>query len=45
MKWDMNTMQFVRNLLLEEVPKKRIAIRSGRQLLFVNPYTILYVQS
>lgn len=45
LKWDINTMQFVRNLLLETPPQKRMAIRSGRQVLFVNPYTILYVQS
>ena len=45
MKWDVNTTRFVRSLLLEALPQKRMAIRSGRQVLFVNPYTILYVQS
>ncbi len=45
MKWDINTTQFIRNLLLEKPPQKRIPIRSGRQMLFVNPYMILYVQS
>ena len=45
MKWDMDTTRFVRNLLLESPPKKRIAVRSGRQTLYVNPYTVLYAQS
>lgn len=43
--WDINTTQFVRNLLLEEMPKKRMAIHSGRQVIFVNPNMILYVQT
>lgn len=45
MKWDINTTQFVRNLLLESPPKKRMAIRSGRQTLYINPYMVLYAQS
>ena len=45
LKWDINTMQFVRNLLLEAPPQKRMAIRSGRQTLYINPYMVLYVQS
>ena len=42
---DMNSMQFVRNLLLKQPPRKRIPIQSGKQTIYVNPYTILYVQS
>ena len=38
-------MQFVRNLLLKQPPRKRIPIQSGKQTIYVNPYTILYVQS
>lgn len=43
--WDINTTQFVRNLLLEEIPEKRMAVRSGQQIIFVNPNLILYVQA
>lgn len=43
--WDINTTQFVRNLLLEESPTKRMEIHSGRQTLFVNPNLLLYVQA
>lgn len=42
---DVNTMQFVRDLLLEKPSAKRMAFRSGKQTLLINPYTILYVQS
>ncbi len=40
---DINTMQFVRNLLLERPARTRLALRSGRQTIFINPDTILYV--
>lgn len=42
---DINTTQFVRNLLLEFPSARRIAVRSSTQTIFVNPLTILYVQS
>ena len=42
---DMNTMQFVRSLLLDRPSGRRIPIRSGTQTIFVNPNTVLYVQS
>lgn len=42
---DANSMQFVRNLLLKGPAKRRISIRSGTQTVFVDPYTVLYVQS
>lgn len=42
---DLNTIQFVRNLLLEVPSVSRIPIKSGTQTVFVNPHTILYVQS
>lgn len=40
-----NTTQFVRNLLLEQPFNQRFAVQSGKQTLFINPFTILYVQS
>ena len=42
---DMNTMQFVRNLLWDHPSGRRIPIRSGTQTIFVDPNTVLYVQS
>ena len=45
LKMDMNTTQFVRNLLLEQPAGRRIAFPSGNQTVYVNPYTILYAQS
>lgn len=45
LKLDADTIQFVRSLLLERPSDRRIPIRSGYQTVFVDPYTILYVQS
>lgn len=45
LKMDMNTTQFVRNLLLEQPTGRRMAFPSGNQTVYVNPYTILYAQS
>ncbi len=45
LKLDVNTMRFVRDLLLDYPSGRRMAIRSGRQTVFVNPHSILYVQS
>lgn len=45
LKLDLNTMQFVRGLLLKQHSGKRMAVRSGNQTIFVDPYTVLYVQS
>ena len=45
LKMDMNTTRFVRNLLLEQPAGRRIPVRSGTQTIFVNPNTVLYVQS
>lgn len=45
LKLDVNTTQFVRGLLLERPAGRRLPIRSGRQTIFVNPNTVLYVQS
>ena len=45
LKLDLNTMEFVRNLLLESPDRRRMPIRSGRQTIFISPYTLLYVQS
>lgn len=45
LKMDMNTTQFVRNLLLEQPAGRRIAFPSGNQTMYDNPYTILYAQS
>ena len=45
LKMDMNTTQFVRNLLLKQPAGRRIAFPSGNQTVYVNPYTILYAQS
>ena len=42
---DLNTMRFVRSLLLELPAGQRIPIQSGRQTLYINPQIILYVQS
>lgn len=42
---DMNTTQFVRSLLLDRPSGRRMPIRSGTQTIFVNPNTVLYVQS
>lgn len=42
---DINTTQFVRRLLLDIPSVSRISIKSGTQTVFVNPHTILYVQS
>lgn len=42
---DLNTIQFVKNLLLGIPSVSRIPIKSGTQTVFVNPHTILYVQS
>ena len=44
-KLDVNTMQFVRSLLLEYPAGKRMPIRSGTQTIFINPNTVLYIQS
>lgn len=38
-------MKFVRSLILKQHSGKRIAVRSGNQTIFVDPYTVLYVQS
>lgn len=42
---DLQTRQFIRSLLLES-PKKysRIPVKSGKQTLYVDPHTILYVR-
>ena len=45
LKLDVNTRRFVRNLLLERPARTRLPIPSGTQTLFVNPDTVLYVQS
>ena len=45
LKMDVNTTQFIRSLFLELPTARRLPVRSGRQTLFVNPRTILYVQS
>lgn len=45
MKLDMNTISFVRSLLLEYPAGRRLSVRSGTQTVFVNPHSILYVQS
>ncbi len=45
LKMDINTTHFVRNLLLGQPSVHRIPIRSGTQTLYINPSTILYVQS
>lgn len=44
-KLDVNTMQFVRSLLLEYPAGRRMPVRSGNQTVFVSPRSILYVQS
>lgn len=45
LKMDMQTMQFVRELLLTQPLNERIAIKSGKQTVFINPYMVLYIQS
>ncbi len=45
LKMNVNTMQFVRNLLLGQPAVQRIPIHSGTQTLYINPNTIMYVQS
>ena len=45
LKLDVNTTHFVRSLLLERPSGRRLPIRSGTQTIFVNPNTVLYVQS
>lgn len=42
---DVNTMQFVRSLFMDRPSGRRIPIRSGTQTIFVDPNTVLYVQS
>lgn len=42
---DFKTIQFVKNLLLEIPSVSRIPIKSGMQTIFVNPNSILYIQS
>ena len=42
---NLNSIHFIRNLLLDSRFDYRIPIRSGNQTIFVNPYTVLYVQS
>lgn len=42
---DVNTTQFVRSLLLDRPSGRRLPIRSGTQTIFVDPNTVLYVQS
>lgn len=42
---DLNTTQFIKNLLLERATENRIPIKSGKQILYINPASILYVQS
>lgn len=44
-KLDLNSTQFVRDLLLKQPSAKRMPVRSGTQTLFLNPLTIMYVQS
>lgn len=44
-KMDASTKRFVRSLLLEQPAKVRMAIRSGTNTVFVNPYLVIYVQS
>lgn len=45
LKLDVDTIQFVRSLLLERPGGRRMPVRSGTQTVFVNPLTVLYVQS
>ena len=42
---DMQTLRFVRQLLLSHPIADRICVKSGKQTIFVNPYLIQYVQS
>lgn len=42
---ELNTTQFVKNLLLEHHTETQIPIKSGRQTLYVNPSSVIYVQS
>lgn len=41
---NINTMQFVRRLLIDSSSSKRIPIKSGKQTIFINTNSILYVQ-
>lgn len=45
LEMNMTTLRFVQELVLEEPLNERLAIRSGRQTVFVNPYMVLYVRS
>lgn len=45
LKLDLNTLKFVRSLILKQHSGKELAVRSGNQTIFVDPYTVLYVQS
>ena len=42
---NMQTLRFVRRLMLSHPIADRIEVKSGKQTLFINPYLILYVQS
>lgn len=42
---DQNAMLFVKSLLLDRPRQCRIPVRSGKQTVYVNPYSLLYVQS
>ncbi|MGN0115708.1 MAG: LytTR family transcriptional regulator DNA-binding domain-containing protein [Acutalibacteraceae bacterium] len=44
-KPDINTMQFVRTMLLELPRGKRIPIRSGKSTVFINTNSVLYIES
>lgn len=44
-KANLLTTQYVRDLLLEQPFHHRLPFRSGTQTIYVNPYTILYVES
>ena len=45
LKLDINTTQYVRSLLLDRSTGRRLAVRSGTQTVYFDPYTVLYVQS
>lgn len=45
LKLDLTSIQFIRSLLSEKPSVKPMAIRSGTQTVFLNPYIVLYVQS
>ena len=44
-KLEMSAYQFVRDILLEVPPKKRLAVPCGNTTLFVQPDMIFYIQS